>query len=84
MRYGLPTVTISYLFSISAIGIPNLTKKEKEILKLIAEGFITSQMAEKLYISPLTVETHRRNLMHKFEVNNAAALIGVAKDYGLI
>ncbi len=64
--------------------IPNLTKREKEILKLIAEGFITSQMAEKLYISPLTVETHRRNLMHKCEVNNAAALIGVAKDYGLI
>lgn len=64
--------------------IPNLTRREKEILKLIAEGLITSQMAEKLYISPLTVETHRRNLIQKFEVNNAAALISVAKDYGLI
>ena len=64
--------------------IPNLTRREKEILKLIAEGIITSRMAERLYISPLTVETHRRNLMQKFEVKNAAALISMAKDYGLI
>ena len=64
--------------------IPNLTRREKEILRLIADGFITSEIAEKLYISPLTVETHRRNLIQKFEVNNAASLISTAKDYGLI
>ena len=64
--------------------IPNLTRREKEILKLIAEGLITSGIAEKLYISPLTVETHRRNLIQKFEVNNTASLVSMAKDYGMI
>ena len=64
--------------------IPNLTRREKEILKLISEGFTTATLAEKLYISPLTAETHRRNLLQKFEVNNTASLISLAKDYGLI
>ncbi len=65
-------------------GVPRLTHREKEILKLIAAGFTTAAMAEQLCISPLTVETHRRNLMQKFEVNNAAALIRVAGEHKLI
>ncbi len=56
-------------------GIPQLTKREKEILHLIAEGKTTAVIAEELYLSPLTIETHRKNLMQKFKVKNVAALI---------
>lgn len=56
-------------------GIPKLTKREKEILQLIAEGKTTIIIAEELYLSPLTIETHRKNLMQKFKVRNVAALI---------
>jgi len=65
-------------------NIPHLTRREKEILGLIAAGETTQQIADKLYVSPLTVETHRRNLMQKFSVNNAPALIKIAIDYKLL
>ena len=58
--------------------VPVLTKREKEILKLIADGVTTALMAEKLHLSPLTIETHRRNLMQKFEVKNAPEMIKIA------
>lgn len=56
-------------------GTPSLTKREKEILGLIAEGKTTTIIADELCLSPLTIETHRRNLLHKFEVRNVAELI---------
>lgn len=63
---------------------PRLTRREKEILKLIAAGNTTIEMADQLFISPLTVETHRRNLMQKFEVSNAPALIRIASEHQLL
>ena len=60
--------------------LPKLTRREKEVLRMVAEGMTTAAIAEKLFISPLTVETHRRNLMQKFEVNNTAALIKMAVE----
>jgi DNA-binding NarL/FixJ family response regulator len=63
---------------------PILTKREKEILKMIADGETSSVIAEKLYLSPLTVETHRRNLMQKFEVNNTAEMIKLAARHEMI
>jgi DNA-binding NarL/FixJ family response regulator len=65
-------------------NIPHLTRREKEILRLIASGETTQQIADKLFVSPLTVETHRRNLMQKFSVNNAPALIKMAIDHKLL
>ncbi|MFT4024579.1 MAG: response regulator transcription factor [Flavihumibacter sp.] len=65
-------------------NIPHLTRREKEILQLIAAGETTQQIADKLFVSPLTVETHRRNLMQKFGVNNAPALIKMAIDHKLL
>lgn len=58
--------------------IPQLTKREKEILKLLADGKTSAIIAEELHISPLTIITHRRNLMHKFDVKNVAELIMAA------
>ncbi|MDB4292926.1 response regulator transcription factor [Maribacter sp.] len=64
--------------------IPKLTRRETHILKLIADGKTTNIIAEELFISPLTVETHRRNLMQKMEVSNAASLIRIAVEKKLI
>lgn len=64
-------------------GFPTLTGREKEILPLIAEGLTTVDIGNKLFISPLTIETHRRNLMQKFGAKNVAELIKLATLHGL-
>lgn len=64
--------------------LPKLTRREKHVLVLISEGKTTNQIGEELFISPLTVETHRRNLMQKMEVSNAAALVRIAVEKNLI
>jgi DNA-binding NarL/FixJ family response regulator len=61
-----------------------LTKREKEILKLIAEGLSSQEMADKLFISLRTVETHRLNLNQKLDVKNTAGLVKEAIKRGLI
>ncbi|HEY1113624.1 MAG TPA: response regulator transcription factor [Chitinophagaceae bacterium] len=60
-----------------------LTKREKEILKLVAEGLSNQQIADQLFISLRTVETHRFNLTQKLEVKNAAGLVKEAIRRGL-
>lgn len=61
-----------------------LTRREREVLKLIAEGYTNQEIAESLYISIHTVETHRHHLMDKLEVHNTAALIALAIEKGLV
>lgn len=55
-----------------------ITKREKEILKLIVEGYTSSEIAKILFISTRTVETHRSNLMSKLDIKNTAALVRFA------
>lgn len=69
---------------VSLKTIPRLTKREKEILKMIADGKTSVDIGEKLFISSATVETHRRNLMQKLEVKNVATLIKIAIENSLI
>tara|TARA_B100001146_G_scaffold224848_1_gene244485 strand:+ start:24835 stop:25506 length:672 start_codon:yes stop_codon:yes gene_type:complete len=52
-----------------------LTDREKEVLELICRQYKTSEIAEKLFISPRTVEVHRKNLLQKTEVRNIAGLV---------
>ncbi len=63
---------------------PRLTRREKEIVRLIADGHTTNQIAEALFISPLTVETHRKNVMKKLKVTNAASLIKLVVEKTII
>lgn len=65
-------------------AVPRLTQREKEVLKLVSEGATTASIAKQLFISPQTVETHRHNLMQKFQVNNSASLIKKAAEYGMM
>ena len=64
--------------------IPVLTRREKEVLELIAEGMTNAEVAKKLFISVTTVDTHRKNLLAKFEVKNIAALVKLAVQMQLI
>jgi DNA-binding NarL/FixJ family response regulator len=64
--------------------IPIITRREKEVLVLIAEGLTNQQIADKLFISITTVSSHRQNLMLKLEANNTASLIKNAVKFELI
>jgi len=65
-------------------SLPVLTSREKEILALIAEGYTNPQIAEKIFLSPFTVDSHRKNLLAKLDVKNTAALIRLAVEQKLI
>jgi DNA-binding NarL/FixJ family response regulator len=60
------------------------TRREREILDLIGKGLTTKEIATELFISDKTVETHRSNLLAKFEVKNVAGLIKLAIEYGYL
>ena len=64
--------------------MPLLTTREKEVLTLIAEGLTNNQIAEQLFISPLTVDSHRKNLLAKLGVKNTASMIKIAVENKLI
>jgi DNA-binding NarL/FixJ family response regulator len=63
---------------------PFLTPREKEVLIHIAEGLTNQQIADQLFVSVLTINSHRKNLLTKFEVNNTASLIKLAAHQKLI
>jgi len=68
----------------SAIALPELSPREKEILGLIAEGYTNPQIAEKIFLSSFTVDSHRKNLLAKLNVKNTACLIRLAVERKLI
>ncbi len=65
-------------------NVPLLTKREKEILSLIAGGYTNLQIAEKLFISIDTVDSHRKNLHTKLNVKNSAMLVRYAIEHSLL
>ena len=68
----------------STIQLPELSPREKEILGLIAEGYTNPQIAEKIFLSSFTVDSHRKNLLAKLNVKNTASLIKLAVEQKLI
>lgn len=62
----------------------SLTDREREVLKLIAEGYKNKEIAAFLFISLKTVEKHRTNLMNKLDLHNTAALTALAIEKGLV
>jgi DNA-binding NarL/FixJ family response regulator len=64
--------------------VPVITRREKEILAMIAEGFTNPEIAEKIFVSPSTVDSHRKNLLAKLNVKNTAALVKFAMEHQLI
>ncbi len=60
-----------------------LTPREQEVLALIGKGLTNQQIADRLFISPRTVDTHRTNIMQKLDIHTAAQLVRFAIDRGL-
>lgn len=63
---------------------PVLTRRELEVLELIADGLTNNEIAQKLFISSTTVDTHRKNLLAKFSAKNTATLIRLAAQLKFI
>ncbi|OGO47427.1 MAG: DNA-binding response regulator [Chloroflexi bacterium RBG_16_64_32] len=61
-----------------------LTSREKEVLKLTAEGFTNQEIAEKLVISPKTVDTYRQRIMEKLNLHHRSELVRYALKTGLL
>lgn len=83
---GKSYLSLEAAFSLreSAGNMPPVTRREKEVLRLIAEGLTNAEIADKLFISIPTVNTHRKSLLEKLEAKNTAILIGKATKQGLI
>lgn len=64
--------------------VPKITEREREVLALMAKGYTTPKIGELMFISPLTVESHRRNLLQKFRVSNSVSLIHKATEMKFI
>ena len=62
----------------------NISEREKEIIKLIADQYTTKEIAEKLFLSSHTVESHRKNILLKLGLKNTAGLVKYAIQKGLI
>jgi DNA-binding NarL/FixJ family response regulator len=85
-----PSISLSLLNNKSeSLGFNNteqesLSKRELEVLHLIAEGYTNAEIAEKLFNSKRTIETHRQNMLEKTKCKNTASLIKYAVKKGLV
>ena len=70
------TVNVAYM--------PKLTRREQEVLQLITDEYTTAEIAEKLFVSLKTVETHRMNLLQKLGAKNTAGLVKTALAMDLV
>jgi DNA-binding NarL/FixJ family response regulator len=69
---------------IADAGYGTLTPREQEVMRLLAEGLSSKEVAEKLFISPKTVENHRANIMKKLGLHSTIELIRYSAKLGLI
>jgi two-component system secretion response regulator SsrB len=81
---SLQTVTQYGQKSNATQGLPNLSPRERQVLKLIAEGSRNRMIAESFSISIKTVESHRLNLMRKLDAHGVVDLVHWATRFGLI
>jgi DNA-binding NarL/FixJ family response regulator len=60
-----------------------LSKRELEVIQLVTNGYSNIKIAQKLFLSPYTVDTHRKNILQKLEINNTAELVKIALEQNL-
>jgi DNA-binding NarL/FixJ family response regulator len=75
---------VSGLLEAKTTDFPTITRREKEVLELIAQGLTNPEIAAKIFVSVNTVDTHRKNLLMKLEAKNTADLVRLAFKYQLI
>jgi len=71
----ISNLIINNVFQKPQRGIPFLTNKEKEVVKYLMDGYSSKEIAAKLDISPRTIETHRANVLNKFDLRNTTELV---------
>ncbi|WP_165438741.1 response regulator [Albibacterium indicum] len=76
--------TLNSLTKKELLEIPPITKREKEVLQYLDAGLSSPMIAEKMFISSLTVDSHRKNLLRKFDVSKTINLVQKAKEMGII
>jgi len=64
--------------------IPVLTHREKEILQLLSEGLTSQEIGARLFLSNYTIDTHRKNMLQKFNVHNTQSLLNAVRKLGLV
>ena len=69
---------------ITDAGYNALTRREQEVMRLLAQGLSSKKIAEKLFISPKTVKNHRSNIMNKLDLHSTVELVRYAAKFGLI
>jgi DNA-binding NarL/FixJ family response regulator len=63
----------------------NLTKREAEVIQMVCKGYSSNEIADKLFLSSFTIQTHRRNIFRKLKIEgNAIALYKFASEHGLL
>lgn len=82
--FGLGVKNLMEGHPVSGSSEPVITRRESEILRLIADGFTNQEIADRLFISSSTVDSHRKNLLVKFNSKNTAALVKTAISKGII
>jgi DNA-binding NarL/FixJ family response regulator len=82
--YLSPSVCGAFLRSEGGSPVQELSGREREVLKMIAEGKPNRDIAKLLHISPRTVDSHRANILKKLGVNSNAELTQMALKYGII
>ena len=83
IKEKLPAANSTFFFDVF-LKKYQLTKREVEIIRLICKEMTTKEIAAKLFLSELTIHTHRRNILHKLEVKNVAGLMNFAKENQLL
>ncbi len=81
-----PEVEDIYTYQFENIhhAISTLTKREQEIIRVISTGMPSKRCAEELHISVLTLETHKKNIFRKFEINSISELMRIVVDFKLV
>ena len=63
--------------------VPALTRREREILDLLTRGMTSQEIANQLFLSTYTVDSHRRNMLQKFNVHNTQSLLNIVRELGV-
>jgi len=78
MNFAIPNPQFTALVKVMA------TKREKEVMTLMTQGLTDIEIGKELYLSPYTINTHRKNLMTKYQARNSCQLIYMACKQGVI
>jgi DNA-binding NarL/FixJ family response regulator len=71
----ISNIVVNHAYRRQNKGLPFLTTKEKEIIRLLMEGYSSKQIAAMLDVSPRTIHSHRANILNKFNLNNTTQLV---------